>query len=508
MAFPATPTNGQIISVNSVNYIYSSATNSWARLTTLNVGSFANVTANGYISATGNITSNSSIIATGFYFANGAPFTSSNYGNANVDAYLGSYYTYANANASTQATAINSINANIGAYQTYANANAASQTTAFNTLDANVGSYQIWANTNISSLQSNAAFQANLIDVLTGNAATQGSALDILVANAATQANTLTSLLSNAAAQEASLTTLVSNAAGQSTAIDTINANIGAYQIYANANAASQQTEISTLQTQVYSNTNVSAYLSGNITTGNVSAVGYYFANGMPFVSGTGGGGTYGNVDVATYLPTYTGNLNPGNITATGNIVGGGVRTTTSATKPTNPSPGDMWYDTSIDTLFRYSDLGGARSWVDITGLAVEVTLSNDVNAQITSYLAGNIIVGNVRSSGYYWADGSPFITGMGSVDTTANVTMSTNHRYICNTAVVAITLSLPGSATLGDEVGIIDGTGNCNVNNITVSRNGHKIQGLAEDLTVSTSRAAFTLVYYNADQGWLLTQV
>ena len=41
--------------------------------------------------------------------------------------------------------------------------------------------------------------------------------------------------------------------------------------------------------------------------------------------------------------------------------------------------------------------------------------------------------------------------------------------------------------------------------NNITIGRNSHKIQGDVADLTVSTERAAFTLVYVNATQGWLL---
>ena len=65
----------------------------------------------------------------------------------------------------------------------------------------------------------------------------------------------------------------------------------------------------------------------------------------------------------------------------------------------------------------------------------------------------------------------------------------------------------MPSSATLGDEVRIIDGTGNAGTNSITVARNGHKIQGAAADLTVSTARAAFGLVYYNTAQGWLLTE-
>ena len=41
--------------------------------------------------------------------------------------------------------------------------------------------------------------------------------------------------------------------------------------------------------------------------------------------------------------------------------------------------------------------------------------------------------------------------------------------------------------------------------NNLTVGRNSHKIQGAEADLTVSTERAGFTLVYVDSTQGWLL---
>jgi hypothetical protein len=92
------------------------------------------------------------------------------------------------------------------------------------------------------------------------------------------------------------------------------------------------------------------------------------------------------------------------------------------------------------------------------------------------------------------------------SVSANTNLTAAT--KYIVDTSTSAITLTLPSSPTFGDEIGIIDGTGNANVNTITIARNGSNIQGTSSDLTVTTSRAAFTLVYYNVAQGWILTQV
>ena len=88
---------------------------------------------------------------------------------------------------------------------------------------------------------------------------------------------------------------------------------------------------------------------------------------------------------------------------------------------------------------------------------------------------------------------------------TTTNATMAAGEGYFVNTTSGAITMTLPGSATQGDEVSIIDYAGTFDTNNLTVGRNSHKIQGSAADLTVSTERAGFTLVYVDSTQGWLL---
>ena len=65
--------------------------------------------------------------------------------------------------------------------------------------------------------------------------------------------------------------------------------------------------------------------------------------------------------------------------------------------------------------------------------------------------------------------------------------------------------MTLPSSPSLGDEVSIIDYAGTFDTNNLTVGRNSQPIMGTAADLTVSTERAAFTLVYVDSTQGWLL---
>lgn len=67
------------------------------------------------------------------------------------------------------------------------------------------------------------------------------------------------------------------------------------------------------LQNQVYGNSNVSTYLSSGtetaniITSGNVS--GNYFLGNVAFATGFPISSSYGNANVAAYLPTYSGNV-------------------------------------------------------------------------------------------------------------------------------------------------------------------------------------------------------
>lgn len=98
-------------------------------------------------------------------------------------------------------------------------------------------------------------------------------------------------------------------------------------------------------------------------------------------------------------------------------------------------------------------------------------------------------------------------VAGLSWESKTSSFTATAFRGYFIDTTSGVVTATLPGSATLGDEIRFIDSAATADTNNITIGRNSHKIQGAASDMTVSTERAAFGLVYSGAAQGWLLME-
>jgi len=248
------------------------------------------------------------------------------------------------ANAATQSVAIAGLQSN-----------AAVQDLAINTINANITA----ANLVIASLQSNAAIQAAILDTLTSNAATQSTVLDTLTSNAATQAASLTTLLSNAATQQTSLTDLVANAAAQAQAIASVTGT------YSNANVA---TYLSAFDGNIIPSANVTYSLGSSTNQWKdlwVSNNTIYIGNtpirvdgGTLLVNGApvSGGSTYGNANVATYLPTYSGDI-------AANIVKNGY-TWTFGTDGTTilPAGGVIAEGGGITGAIRLTPAGGANA--------------------------------------------------------------------------------------------------------------------------------------------------
>ena len=88
-----------------------------------------------------------------------------------------------------------------------------------------------------------------------------------------------------------------------------------------------------------------------------------------------------------------------------------------------------------------------------------------------------------------------------------SSTSVSSGGKVIIDTSATAIIVTLPSSPSTGDEVRIIDGTGNASTNNITVDRNGNNIMGSGDNLVIDIDRAGIGLVYYNAGNGWILIE-
>jgi len=75
--------------------------------------------------------------------------------------------------------------------------------------------------------------------------------------------------------------------------------------------------------------------------------------------------------------------------------------------------------------------------------------------------------------------------------------------QILADTTSTVITVTLPAAASTGDEITIIDARGTWGSNNLTVGRNGLKINTGTSDLTLSNNGQSITLVYVDATRGW-----
>jgi hypothetical protein len=132
-------------------------------------------------------------------------------------------------------------------------------------------------------------------------------------------------------------------------------------------------------------------------------------------------------------------------------------------------------------------------------GTANRVFIIEDATTRTTS----NFTIG-VLTTGQASATPVPVGSTLLLVSDGANtLTSIAGDQIIVDTTTNPVTVTLPASPSVGDEVTIIDGFNFFASNNCVVGNNGNNILGAASALTLSTNRQAITLVYVNATQGW-----
>ena len=83
-----------------------------------------------------------------------------------------------------------------------------------------------------------------------------------------------------------------------------------------------------------------------------------------------------------------------------------------------------------------------------------------------------------------------------------ANTNLVAGRRYFVTSA-SALTLTLPASPALNDEIQVIDASGNASTYNITIARNGNLINGTAGNLIIDNNGGWYSLVYTGNTYGW-----
>ena len=100
--------------------------------------------------------------------------------------------------------------------------------------------------------------------------------------------------------------------------------------------------------------------------------------------------------------------------------------------------------------------------------------------------------------------------TGSGwstSAITASTANVFSGQKLFIDTSSNAITVTLPSSPAVGDEISFMDLADNFDTNALTINPNGKKVFGANSNGTVSTEGAAFTIVFTGNTNGWKLTE-
>lgn len=132
------------------------------------------------------------------------------------------------------------------------------------------------------------------------------------------------------------------------------------------------------------------------------------------------------------------------------------------------------------------------------------IDVLSDVDTSTAAPTSGQVLIWN----GTNWAPGTAASAGLDfdSSIQTASFNAVVNKGYFVDTQSNVVTVTLPSSPSVGDEVHVIDSSNSAATFNITIGRGGNPIASSATDLTVAVNGAAFRLIYSGSSTfGWVL---
>lgn len=231
-----------------------------------------------------------------------------------------------------------------------------------------------------------------------------------------------------------------------------------------------------------------SAGVLSNPTSGTVTTVSVTSVNGMT--------GTVSNASSTPAISIGT--------SLTGLIKGNGTGFSVATAGTDYATPAQSFYiGTTAVTINRAS---GALA---LTGVAIDgssgsangLTSASGIVAvsSATAPLLGQVLTA-LNGTSASWQYSNSWV-----LKTTTYAAVAGDNIF-ANTTSAAFTITLPATPATNAAVNIVDYAGTFASNNLTIARNGSKIMGLSEDMTISVKNVSFTLVYIDSTQGWKIT--
>jgi len=146
----------------------------------------------------------------------------------------------------------------------------------------------------------------------------------------------------------------------------------------------------------------------------------------------------------------------------------------------------------------------------DLNNVLGSLNSSNSGTSRPSSAVAGTVWY-NTDNSVLYLYNGTTDVSllpvALSWTTKTGSYTAVNGDRIFVDTNGGAVTITLPSSPSVGDQVNFVDSRYTFDTNALTVGRNGSKIANAESDLVVNTEGAAFGLVYSGSNVGWTYTE-
>jgi len=373
------------------------------------------------------------------------------------------------------------------------------------------------AETNAATSETNAATSETNAGTSETNAATSETNAATSETNAATSASNASTSASTATTQASNASTSASNASTSETNAGTSETNAGTSA----SNASTSASNASTSETNASTSANEAAasadafddvYLgskSSDPTTdndGDALAAGMLYYNTTSNIMRIYSGSAWENVAVST----------------SGFATLAGVETLTNKTL-TSPKINEDVVVTSTATELNLLDGVSGLVQADFTKLAAIDATADEID-KLDGLSRGSIIYGNASAAtailtkgtadqvltsdgtDVAWQDASAGgIEWQSSVVTASTITVIAGRGYWIDTTSNACTITLPGSASVGDELIFVDYARTWGTNAVTINQNSLNFQGNSSPNPVyDTNGESVDIIYSGATKGWI----